>query len=116
MPKARVFSGGLSSIDMLFMLLLFFRIASFLILFSLQSAAVVNQFGYVWDVLGGYLALRFLIQDQADIERAIGTFAFIASVLRPGAQARLQALIELGLQQPGAIEERLNQYTARFVE
>ena len=79
--KARVFSGGLSSVDTLFMLLLFFRVTSFLILFSLQSAAVVNQFGYVWDVLGGYLALRFLIQDQADIERAIGTFAFIASVL-----------------------------------
>ena len=42
--------------------------------------------------------------------------AFMTSVRRPGAQARLKALIAQGLQQPGNLEADLNQYTALFVE
>jgi enoyl-CoA hydratase/carnithine racemase len=51
-----------------------------------------------------------------DEEMRAGWDAFIASVQRPGAQARLKALIEQGLQQPGDLESNLNQYTARYVE
>jgi enoyl-CoA hydratase/carnithine racemase len=51
-----------------------------------------------------------------DDEMRAGWDAFIASVQRPGAQTRLKALIEQGLQQPGDLEHHLNQYTARFVE
>ncbi|HEY4940703.1 MAG TPA: enoyl-CoA hydratase/isomerase family protein [Rhizomicrobium sp.] len=51
-----------------------------------------------------------------DGEMQTGWDAFIKSVQRPGAQARLKALIEQGLQQPGDLENNLNQYTARFVE
>jgi hypothetical protein len=45
-----------------------------------------------------------------------GWDAFIKSVQRPGAQVRLKALIEQGLQQPGDLERNLNPYTARYVE
>ena len=42
--------------------------------------------------------------------------AFIASVQRPAAQARVKALVEQGLQQPGDVERNLGQYTARYRE
>jgi enoyl-CoA hydratase/carnithine racemase len=51
-----------------------------------------------------------------DEEMRAGWEAFITSVQRPGAQARLKALVEQGLQQPGELESNLNQYTGRYVE
>ena len=35
---------------------------------------------------------------------------------RPGAQARVKALIEEGLGQPGDVERHLGQYTAEYKE
>ncbi len=75
------FPGGFGSLDKVFILWTFFHLVAFLFLFSFQSAAVVNQFGFVWDYIGGFLVLRFLIQDEADIELVIRTFAFIAGIL-----------------------------------
>jgi enoyl-CoA hydratase/carnithine racemase len=51
-----------------------------------------------------------------DEEMRAGWDAFIISVQRPGAQARLKALVEQGLQQPGDLEGNLNQYTARYID
>ena len=79
--QARIFSGGLNSLDKVFLLWTFFHVVAFLFLFSFQSAAVVNQFGFVWDILGGFLALRFFIQEEEDIARVIRTFAFISAIL-----------------------------------
>ena len=78
---ARVFSGGLSSLDKVFTIWAFFHVFAFLFLFSFQTAALVNQFGFLWDVLGGFLLLRFLVQEEGDIDRVIKTFAFIAGIL-----------------------------------
>jgi len=77
----RAFSGGISSLDILFMIWTAFHVITFLILFSFVPAALVNQFGFIWDFLGGFLVLRFFIRDQEDIERVLRTFAFIATVL-----------------------------------
>lgn len=56
--------------------------------------------------------------DQAslppDQELRAGWDAFITSVQRPGAQARVKALVARGLQQPGEIERDLNQQTAKY--
>lgn len=58
--------------------------------------------------------------DQAslppDAEMKAGWDAFIASVQRPAAQARVKALVAKGLQQPGALENDLNAFTAKFEE
>lgn len=51
-----------------------------------------------------------------DTEMQTGWDTFITSVQRPGAQARVKALIEQGLGQPGDLERHLNQYTAKFKE
>jgi enoyl-CoA hydratase/carnithine racemase len=51
-----------------------------------------------------------------DAEMQPGWAAFIASVQRPGAQARLKRLIEKGLQQPGDVERTLGHHTAQYRE
>ena len=52
-----------------------------------------------------------------DAEMQPGWDAFIKSVQRrPGAQARVKALIENGLGQPGDLEKHLGQYTAKYTE
>ena len=49
-----------------------------------------------------------------DAEMQPGWDAFIASVSRPAAQARLKVLLDKGLQQPGDVEEHLGRYTPEF--
>ncbi|HLZ83484.1 MAG TPA: enoyl-CoA hydratase/isomerase family protein [Caulobacteraceae bacterium] len=51
-----------------------------------------------------------------DAEMQPGWDAFITSVQRPGAQARVKALIEQGLGRPGEAERRLGAYTAKYRE
>jgi hypothetical protein len=71
---------GFSSLDTLVLCWVVFRTTAFMLLYR-ESAAVLNQFGFLWDVLGGYFLLRFLIQDPDDIQRAIKCFAVLAIVL-----------------------------------
>src|SRR6266851_1281 len=78
--QARGFPGGFNTLDKIFMIWTFFHVISFLFLFSFQSSALANQVGFVWDVLGGFLLLRFFVQDEEDIERVIKTFAWIAAI------------------------------------
>jgi len=49
-----------------------------------------------------------------DAELQASWDAFIASVQRPGAQARLQALIGQGLGKPGDVEQHIGRYTATY--
>ena len=79
--KTPGFAGGVSTFDKVFFLWTFFHVAAFLILFNFVSAAVVNQFGFIWDILGGYLVLRFFVQDEEDIDRVIRTFAILSGIL-----------------------------------
>jgi len=78
---SRAFAGGFNTLDKVFLLWSFFHIVAFLMLFSFAPAAIVNQFGFVWDTIGGFLVLRFLIQDEDDVDRVIATFAFLAGSL-----------------------------------
>lgn len=43
-----------------------------------------------------------------------GWDAFISSVQRPAAQARLRTLVEEGLQRAGDVERNLGHYTATY--
>jgi hypothetical protein len=76
----RAFPGGLTTFDKVFMCWTFFHVISFLFLFSFSSGALVNQVGFIWDVLGGFFLLRFLIRDEDDIEGVIKTFSWIAAI------------------------------------
>jgi hypothetical protein len=78
-PQSR-FAGGLNPLDTVFFLWLLFRAATFIILFKGDSGAFIYEGGFVWDVLGGYLLLRILIQNEEDIVRAVKVFAVIVFV------------------------------------
>src|SRR5579863_975373 len=79
--RTSIFGTGLNSLDTVFILWATFRSLAFLILFSFQSAAVVNQIATLIDMLGGYFFLRFLIRDDQDILRAIKLLAPIAAIV-----------------------------------
>jgi hypothetical protein len=78
-PQSR-FAGGLNPVDTVFMLWITFRAAAFIVLFRGDSGAIIYQGGLVWDVLGGYILLRILIQNEEDVVRVVKAFAVIAFV------------------------------------
>src|SRR5579862_863992 len=78
--KGPLLAGGFTRIDTFVLLWVFFHVLAFVLL-NRQMGAAVNQIGYIWDVLGGYFLLRFLVRDQADIHRAIKCLAILACIL-----------------------------------
>ena len=73
-------AGGFNSLDKVFLLWAIFRAVAFVLTY-LQAGAVINQGGFLWDVIGGYFLLRFLLRDDEDINRVFKTFAMICTVL-----------------------------------
>lgn len=76
----RPFKGRLNVIDKLFIVWAICHVAALSLLY-MQAAALINQFGFMLDSLGGYFLLRYLIQDEEDIRRTVKVFAGIAAVL-----------------------------------
>jgi hypothetical protein len=76
----RLLPGGVSSIDLTFMLWVFYHAFAFIVLYQ-EMGAVVNQVGMLWDFAGAFLVWRFLIRDKQDIDRTIKTFAIVVMVL-----------------------------------
>ena len=64
----RIFVGGFNRIDKIFLAWAFCRVTAFVLLYHV-GAAVVNQIGFLWDALGGYFLVRYLIRDADDIRR-----------------------------------------------
>jgi hypothetical protein len=79
-PEEPLLAGGFNSVDKAFLLWVCLHALAFTLLYQ-QMGAVVNQVGYLWDGLGGYIILRFMVRDQEDVQRAIRCFAFLAIVL-----------------------------------
>jgi hypothetical protein len=78
--KASIFGGGFSTIDKLFVCWAISRSFAFMLLYG-QMDAVVNQFGFLWDSLGGYFLLRFAIRDEEDIRRTTKIFALLTIIV-----------------------------------
>ena len=75
--SGKVLAGGLNTVDRVFIVWALYRALAGSLLF-MQTAATINQFGFLWDTLGMYFLLRFLIRDRDDIERLFKVFAFVA--------------------------------------
>jgi hypothetical protein len=82
-PQKRAVKDGWDLLDKVFMTWAICRALAFVLLFR-EGGAVANQAGVLLDSLGGYFTLRFLIQDQEDIERTIKVLGFITVVLAAG--------------------------------
>jgi hypothetical protein len=78
-PNSR-FAGGLNPVDTVFILWVIVRAITFIIVFRGDSGAIIYQGGFVWDVLGGYILLRMLIQTEDDIVRVVKLFAVVVVV------------------------------------
>jgi hypothetical protein len=65
---------GLNSIDKMFLASTCFGAIATVLLFR-EMGAVVNQVGALWDAIGGYFLIRFMIQDKEDIARFIKILA-----------------------------------------
>jgi hypothetical protein len=72
--------GGLNPVDKAFTLWAVFRASAFMLLY-LATGAIIHQFGFLWDAVGGYFLLRFLLRSEEDIDRAIKCFAVLAMIL-----------------------------------
>lgn len=78
--KAEEFKGGFNAIDRYTVL---WTLAAFTV-FCLQWMAVpamIATLGDLLDRLGGFLALRFMIQDKGDLKRAVKVFAVICLIM-----------------------------------
>src|SRR5258708_30935879 len=75
-----LFTGRLNSVDAAFSLWAVFHALAFMLLY-LQPEAVVNQFGFLWDVFACYFLMRFLMQGEQDINKAITCFAVLAVIV-----------------------------------
>jgi hypothetical protein len=73
----RIAEGGLTTVDKIFIAWALARALCFSLLYS-DSAAVINQIGFLIDALGGYAVLRYLIREMEDISRAIKVLAAVA--------------------------------------
>jgi hypothetical protein len=79
-PAGNLLADGVNSVDILFFLWVTLHAIAFTLLYR-ATGAIVNQVGYLWDCLGSYVILRFMICDEEDVERAIKCFAFLGVVL-----------------------------------
>ena len=80
-PKQKShYAGGWNSIDTAFTCYVVISAAATMML-NLDASALVNQIGYLWDYLLGYLLLRSLIQDEKDTFLAIKCFAGLMVLL-----------------------------------
>ncbi len=78
--KDEITSGGFTSIDKIFIYWAIFRATATYLEF-LEQGALINQCAFLWDTLGGFFLLRYLIRNEEDILRVAKTFSFIVSVL-----------------------------------
>jgi hypothetical protein len=81
--KPSRFAGGMSGMDRAFILCVLAQALCVVLLFQ-QTQALVNQFGFLIDFIGGYFVMRFLIRDRSDLYRALKCLAFLSAVLAMG--------------------------------
>lgn len=77
------FAGGFNELDSAFLVCVVTQAVCVMLLF-LSLPALNNQFGLLLDFLGGYFLLRFLIQDESDIYRALKCLALVSVILAAG--------------------------------
>jgi hypothetical protein len=75
-----VFAGGFNNIDKVFLTWALSRATAFILLYHV-GGAVVNQVGFLWDVLGGYFLIRCLIRNVNDIHLVAKVLVLIAGII-----------------------------------
>jgi hypothetical protein len=79
--KDDVIPGGLTAIDKVFFFWAIFHALAAILLSRGDMGAIVYQTGFLWDAVGGFFLIRFLIQDEESVVTAIKTFAVVVGVV-----------------------------------
>lgn len=79
-PQAQRMAGGWRAIDTAFALYVLIQAIAFSLQYK-DSAAFINQLGFVWDIFGGYFLLRVLVFDHNDISRALECLSYIFALI-----------------------------------
>jgi hypothetical protein len=78
--KGEICAGGITAIDKVFFFWAIFRAMAGIFLNG-DAGAVIYQFGFLWDALGGYFLLRFLIQDEETILAVAKAFVVFVAIV-----------------------------------
>ncbi len=79
--KTRVFTAGWNDLDKIFTCWALLHVVVTTLYYGGNGAAFIQRVGFIWDTLGGYYLLRYLIRDTEDIRRVARTFALIVGIL-----------------------------------
>jgi hypothetical protein len=79
--QTQILVGGINVIDKIFVLWVAFRSVSVILTNGGSSGSMIYEAGFLWDALGGYFLLRFLIQDEDDVASAVKAFAIVTAIL-----------------------------------
>lgn len=74
------YAGGWTSIDTAFVFYVVIGASATVMLYQ-DMSSIINQVGYLWDMILGYLVFRSLIQDEKDVFLAIKCFACLMVLL-----------------------------------
>jgi hypothetical protein len=78
--KGETLAGGFTLLDKVFLGWAVCRAIAPILLYK-ESSAVVNSVGFLWDAVGCYFLMRFLIRDHEDINRIIKLFSVFAMIV-----------------------------------
>jgi hypothetical protein len=79
--KTRVFTGGWNDLDKIFTCWAVLHVVAGILYYGADAPVLLQKVAFLWDTLGGYYLLRFLIRDTEDVRRVAKTFAIIVGVL-----------------------------------
>ncbi len=79
-PGRRIFSGGFNGLDKAVILWAGFTVLATLALWQ-DMAALINQMGFLYTVLGLYFFLRSFIRNEEDVRRAIRALAYVSAAI-----------------------------------
>lgn len=80
-PDQSRFVGGWNSVDTAFLLWVICRAGASTIQYHGALGEIIYQVGFIWEALGGYVLMRFLIRNEEDIVYVMKIFAAIVVVL-----------------------------------
>jgi hypothetical protein len=78
--RETLLAGGWNQLDKLFLAYVICRAVAVSLL-NMSGSAIVNQVGFAWDFIGGYILLRHLIRNEEDITRVVKCFAYLVVIL-----------------------------------
>ena len=76
-----IFGKRLGGLDLVFLLWALFRALAGIMVFSFNTGALINQSGFLWDAIGGFFVIRYLIRDEDDIFRAVRALAALSIII-----------------------------------